>query len=247
MIPSHRIVTLDSLPLQRAAGELYRDVFGYEPTAQALSPRLMMGLLENGGSVLGAIDDEDRLLGFCYGFVGIEDGRTHHYSQAAVVAAAAQGLGLGRSLKFAQADVARRTGIDRMRWAYDPFNLRNAHFNLSVLGATGIRYLPDFYDEPGTDRVIAEWEFDRPSALPEGVLQAAIDAAREGDAPRGTVNGFTWLAAEITAEHSSHRYHRSHLAAELRATLAAGDRLLATERLADDSTAAVYVLGGIDR
>jgi len=239
---AHRIVTLDTLPLQRAAGALYRDVFGYEPTAQALSPRLLMGLLENGGSALGALGDDDQLLGFCYGFVGIEDGRLHHYSQAAVVAASAQGSGLGRSLKRAQADVARRTGIDRMRWAYDPYNVRNAHFNLAVLGAVGIRFLPDFYDEPGTDRVIVEWEFDRERRpLPATVLEEAARAARTH--ARGTIDGYTWLAADLGAERPSHRYDRSSLATELSAALAAGDRLLATERLADDSAAAIYLLG----
>lgn len=242
MTTAHRIVTLDTLALQRAAGALYRDVFGYEPTAQALSPRLLMGLLENGGSALGALGADDELLGFCYGFVGIEDGHTHHYSQAAVVAASAQGSGLGRSLKRAQAEVARRTGIDRMRWAYDPYNVRNAHFNLAVLGATGIRFLPDFYDEVGTDRVIVEWEFDRERlTLPPAVLEGAMaDAA---DAPSGVIDGFTWLAVDLGAETRSHRYDRSGLATELGSMLAAGDRLLATERLADDSAAAIYVLG----
>ena len=243
MSVAHRIVTLDTLPLQRAAGELYRDVFGYAPTAQALSPRLLMGLLENGGSALGAIDDDDRLLGFCYGFVGIENGRAHHYSQAAVVADAAQGMGLGRSLKLAQAAVARRTGVDRMRWAYDPYNVRNAHFNLAVLGAAGIRFIPDFYDEPGTDRVIVEWEFDRERrVIPPAALESVTAAA--ADSPRGTIDGLTWLAADLGAESRSHRYDRSSLAAELSSMLAAGHRLLATERLADNSAAAIYVLGG---
>ena len=240
---SHRIVTLDTLPLQRAAGELYRYVFGYEPTAQALSPRLLMGLLENGGSALGAVGENDELLGFCYGFVGIDDGRTHHYSQAAVVARSAQGLGLGRSLKHAQAEVARRSGVDRMRWAYDPYNVRNAHFNLAVLGATGIRFIPDSYDEPATDRVIVEWEFDRARSLSNDVVQRARAAALSTDAARGTVDGYTWLAADSGSERLSHRYDRSSLAAELSSMLAAGDRLLATERLADDSSAAIYVLG----
>ena len=38
-----------------------------------------------------------------------------------------------------------------MRWTYDPFQIRNAHFNLDVLGARGRWFAPDLYG-PGADR-----------------------------------------------------------------------------------------------
>ncbi len=149
---------LDGMAEWTAASALYREVFGYAEPEWGLSPRLLAALGENGGTVIGALTGDGTLTGFCYGFTGVEGGEIYHYSQAAVVRAGAQGTGLGRLLKYAQAAVAQRTGARTMRWTFDPYALRNAHFNFAVLGATGIRFLPDFYREPGTDRVLVSWD-----------------------------------------------------------------------------------------
>ncbi|WP_436520812.1 GNAT family N-acetyltransferase [Actinoplanes sp. HUAS TT8] len=149
---------LDGMAEWTAAAALYREVFGYVAPEWGLSPRLLAALGENGGTVIGALDGDGTLTGFCYGFTGIEGGEVYHYSQAAVVKVGAQGAGLGRLLKYGQAAVARRTGARTMRWTFDPYALRNAHFNFAVLGATGIRFLPDYYRDPGTDRVLVSWD-----------------------------------------------------------------------------------------
>lgn len=149
---------LDGMAEWTAASALYREVFGYAEPEWGLSPRLLAALGENGGTVIGALTGDGTLTGFCYGFTGVERGEIYHYSQAAVVKAGAQGTGLGRLLKYAQAAVAQRTGARTMRWTFDPYALRNAHFNFAVLGATGIRFLPDFYREAGTDRVLVSWD-----------------------------------------------------------------------------------------
>ncbi|MEU4382083.1 GNAT family N-acetyltransferase [Micromonospora echinofusca] len=152
---------LAGLAERTAASALYRSVFGYEGPEHAVSPRLLAALGENAGSAIGAFDEDGCLVGFCYGFTGVEHGELYHYSQAAVVDARVQGRGVGRLLKHAQADAARRVGAHTMRWTFDPYALRNAHFNLNVLGAVGIRFLPDFYDDGGSDRVLVRWDLDR--------------------------------------------------------------------------------------
>ncbi len=143
---------------------LYRQVFGLGAGDPAMAPKLLVALQRNGGSALGAFDPSGRLVGFTYGFVGTQDGATYHYSQAAVVDAAAQGKGVGRVLKRAQAAEASRAGVRAMRWAYDPMLARNAHFNLDVLGARGRWFARDYYgvtDAAGrSDRVIVEWRTD---------------------------------------------------------------------------------------
>lgn len=143
---------------------LYRQVFGLGSGDPAMTPKLLVALQRNGGSALGAFDPSGRLVGFTYGFVGTQDGATYHYSQAAVVDAAAQGKGVGRVLKRAQAAEALRAGVRAMRWAYDPMLARNAHFNLDVLGARGRWFVRDYYgltDAAGrSDRVIVEWRTD---------------------------------------------------------------------------------------
>ncbi|HEY9292418.1 MAG TPA: hypothetical protein VIP98_14125 [Microlunatus sp.] len=178
-----KIITLHTAEQRRQAASLYRSVFGYDHPAYGVNPRLMSGLSSNGGSVIGALDNNDRLVGFTFGFLGTDGISTYHYSQAAVVAADLQGQGLGRQLKLAQREVALRSGVTTMRWAYDPLLTRNAHFNLDVLGARGIAFHPDMYDERGTDRVLVSWELgdvvdeDRRVRAPEDDLPTEESAA----------------------------------------------------------------------
>lgn len=151
---------LDSAELQQQAARLYRRVFGYQDPDVGLSPPLLTALLRNGGSVVGAVGRDGNLLGFAYGMRGGDGEHAYHYSQAAVVGPGSQGLGLGRELKLAQADVARGTGLRFMRWSYDPVLSRNAHFNLDVLGAIGRWFVDDFYLREHSDRVVVEWDLD---------------------------------------------------------------------------------------
>nr|WP_269091046.1 GNAT family N-acetyltransferase [Actinopolymorpha cephalotaxi] len=138
----------------------------------------------NGGSVIGAYDG-DTLVGFAYGYVGRDagTGEVYHYSQAAVVARAWQGRGVGRALKQGQREYVLATGLTRMRWAYDPVRARNAHFNLDVLGARGRWFVRDLYGpdthgsghggpaEP-TDRLVVEWDL---TGAPSPVAEPGAD------------------------------------------------------------------------
>lgn len=147
------------------AADLYRIVFGYDDRSHAVNPRLLRSLVVNGGSVVGARANggpADRgLVGFAYGFLGTDGRNTYHYSQAAVVDPRYQGQGIGRLLKLGQRDAALHFGQTRMRWAFDPALVRNAHFNLDVLGAVGRWIEKDFYGVAGTDRVIVDWNLTR--------------------------------------------------------------------------------------
>ncbi|WP_433831578.1 GNAT family N-acetyltransferase [Actinoplanes sp. CA-015351] len=170
---------LDGIAEATAAAALYRLVFGYTEPEWGLSPRLIMALQKNSGTAIGAFGADGTLIGFCYGFTAVEDGEIYHYSQAAVVAPGAQGGGVGRLLKQAQATAARATGARFMRWTFDPYALRNAHFNFAVLGATGIRFLPDFYGDPGTDRVLVTWGLGGDSVTRTHVVASVTTAASE--------------------------------------------------------------------
>jgi predicted GNAT superfamily acetyltransferase len=153
-----RTVTLTTPAQYAEAATLYREVFGYRHPDYGLNPRLLGALVGNGGSVVGVLDAAGRIVAFAYGFCGTDGRDFYHYSQSAVVAAEQQGRGLGRRLKQAQRDVALEHGMTHMRWTYDPIQTRNAHFNLDVLGARGRWFYPDLYGEPGTDRVVVEWD-----------------------------------------------------------------------------------------
>ena len=153
-----RTVTLTTPAQYAEAATLYREVFGYRHPDYGLNPRLLGALVGNGGSVVGVLDAAERIVAFAYGFCGTDGRGFYHYSQSAVVAAEQQGRGLGRMLKQAQRGVALEHGMTHMRWTYDPIQTRNAHFNLDVLGARGRWFYPDLYGEPGTDRVVVEWD-----------------------------------------------------------------------------------------
>lgn len=120
-----------------------------------------------GGVTAGAFDADGALLGFVFGFTGVEDGRLAHWSDLLAVRADAQNHGLGRRLKEFQRDAVLALGVTRMYWTFDPLVARNAHFNLNRLGARVREYVPDMYgldtgsvvhSGVGTDRFIVAWE-----------------------------------------------------------------------------------------
>ena len=148
---------------------LYRRVFGLRAEEGSLNARLLVAVARNSGIVLGAFAG-DELVGFAFSFLAQDptDGLCYQYSQTAAVLPDWQGCGVGRQLKLAQREVALSRGIRRMRWAFDPFKFRNAHFNLDVLGAHGTELARDLYGAHGygvdaqssTHRLIADWRLD---------------------------------------------------------------------------------------
>jgi predicted GNAT superfamily acetyltransferase len=149
--------------------ELYRTVFGLNPVDGAINARLLTAIDRNSGAVVGALHGSD-LVGFAFGFLAQDgpDGELYHYSQTAAVLPALQSKGVGRLLKMAQRAECLSDGVRYMRWAYDPMQARNAHFNLDVLGATVRALIPDMYGGAAprrdagdsTDRFVVRWDLD---------------------------------------------------------------------------------------
>ncbi|WP_271202497.1 GNAT family N-acetyltransferase [Microbacterium dextranolyticum] len=192
--------TLSTADDYRRAAELYSRVFGYAGSDLGLNANLLSALRKNGGATLGAVDDSGELVGFVYGFEGTDESRArYHYSQAAVVDRRYQGTGIGRRLKTAQREVALGWGQTHMRWTFDPLLVRNAHFNLVTLGAEGIRYERDFYDRPGSDRLVVDWNLSRTDDPHQAYRRAHAPATLAGrpgavvDAD-GLGDGACWIA-----------------------------------------------------
>jgi predicted GNAT superfamily acetyltransferase len=169
---------------------LYESIFELGPGDGSLNTRLLVGISRNSGIVVGAFAD-DVLIGFSFSFLARDDNATlYQYSQIAAVHRGWQGQGIGRLLKLTQRDIALSAGITEIRWAFDPFTIRNAHFNLDVLGARFHTLVRNFYGEHGhgldarnaTDRVIAVWSLDSTR-----VRALSADAPRE-PAPRSDVD-----------------------------------------------------------
>jgi predicted GNAT superfamily acetyltransferase len=125
-----------------AVEELQRAVWPGSET-DVVPAHLMITAVHNGGLAIGAFDDE-KLVGFVFGFPGIEstpDGpRPKHCSHMAGVLSGYQDRGLGFALKRAQWQMVRHQGLDHITWTYDPLLSRNAHLNISRLGAVCSTY-----------------------------------------------------------------------------------------------------------
>jgi predicted GNAT superfamily acetyltransferase len=74
------------------------------------------------------------------------------------------------ALKLRQRAWALSNGIESVTWTFDPLVARNAHFNLTKLGAEAGEYLIDFYGtlhddangDDATDRLLAVWRLASP-------------------------------------------------------------------------------------
>ena len=119
-----------------------------------------------GGQLIGARDGQT-LVGFVYGFVGLEEGRTTHHSHMLAVKPAYRNHDVGYKLKLAQRERVLAQGIQRITWTFDPLQSVNAYFNFCKLGVVSDAYKIDFYGETssalhraGTDRLWVTWLLD---------------------------------------------------------------------------------------
>lgn len=241
-----RTVTLSTRAQYAEAAALYRAVFGYQHPDYGLNPRLLGALVGNGGSVVGVLDAAERMVAFAYGFCGTDGSGFYHYSQSAVVAADQQGRGLGRRLKYAQREVALEHGMTHMRWTYDPLQTRNAHFNLDVLGARGRWFHPDLYGEPGTDRVVVEWDL-RPTTPPGPEQELGLELTEADWGVSGGQGSGRWLAvpADFTRLAASRPDAAEQVRREVRTAFIdlLGKGLVAESCARVDADTAVYRFG----
>jgi len=119
----------------------------------------------HGGLLLGAFDDDGKIIGMSFGYPGFRNGKLYLYSHMAGVVENKKYSNVGYSLKMKQRDLAASMGYDLIAWTFDPFNPLNAYFNISKLGAITRTYIKNFYGVMNdginrgmrTDRVVAEW------------------------------------------------------------------------------------------
>lgn len=162
--PTIIIRDIERIEEMRAVEELQKEV--WECSERDVVPLMMfIPTVEVGGILVGAFNEE-LLVGFAYGFVGVEGGRVIIHSDMLAVRPGYRDHSLGYKLKLAQRERAVSRGVSAMTWTFDPLQSRNAHLNFGKLGVVAGRYLINYYGEGsssslhrdiGTDRLWVNW------------------------------------------------------------------------------------------
>jgi predicted GNAT superfamily acetyltransferase len=146
-------------------------------------PTILLVAQKLGGVCAGAFAPSGRMLGFVFGMTGVRDGKLVHWSDLLAVRPEARGMHLGEQLKCYQRDLVLAVGVETMHWTFDPLVARNAHLNLTRLGARAVEYVPDMYgSDTGspmhgglpTDRVIVAWDLTRPPATASQSTESGV-------------------------------------------------------------------------
>ena len=196
------VCTIDAFTRVRA---LEAEVWALEPL-DVLPLTMLVATRAVGAILLGAYDG-DALVGFVYGFPGIEGGRTTIHSHMLAVRQGYRDLDLGYRLKVAQRERARALGVSEVTWTFDPMQSRNAHFNFGKLGVVADSYRVDFYGtecssfllRDSTDRLWVRWflESDRVCRRIDAREPATTDPVELGDAAPlvdARADGTPWTA-----------------------------------------------------
>ena len=165
--PVH-IRTLHSLQEMSQLVSLQRQIWGFgQPGADLPCPaRTLFALSESGGHLAAAFLD-DQPVGFLAAWMG-QFSNSHEpylHSQMLGVIQEHRHLNIGYHLKLDQRAFALESGLDRVRWTFDPLRTANANLNIRKLGAITCTYHCDYYggvqshftQQLPTDRIWAEW------------------------------------------------------------------------------------------
>lgn len=171
-----------------AVERLQREIWGSQDI-EIIAFETLMTAHKNGGVMLGAFDvveDEERMVGFVFGFVGLTaGGRVKHCSHIAGALPGYRDRGVGYALKLKQREIVLAQGIDLITWTFDPLESRNARFNIHKLGATCGVYLRNLYGAMRdklnaglpSDRFQVDWRISSPRVEAKLRGESALSSA----------------------------------------------------------------------
>jgi predicted GNAT superfamily acetyltransferase len=181
---------------------LEQQVWGFSDPYDMVPPVVFTITVKRGAILLGAFDEHDRMVGFCYSLVGRRerDRRVLQWSHMTGVLPEHRG-GLGHRLKIAQRERALALGYDLIEWTYDPLQAMNAHLNITKLGCVAEEYHRNVYGESTsalhkgtpTDRLVAQWHIATPHVARrlESAPELRFRTREVADAPVVNTTGTT--------------------------------------------------------
>lgn len=192
---SIHIEKLTTIQQFRQGEELQKQVWGMSDT-DVVPLHLLLTAQKNGGLVLGAFDEEGKMIALLFGFLGARNATAQqlkHCSHMMGVLEEWRGQGVGYRLKLAQREHALAQGLELVTWTYDPLESLNAALNIGKLGVVCRTYFRDLYGEMedglnvglSTDRFQVEWWIASQRVahrLASGGYRPSLDAALESGA-----------------------------------------------------------------
>jgi len=196
MSESIHIRPLSTIDEYTEAEEVQHRAWSMDDYRNAVPQHLLLTAQKNGGLVAGAFDEQNRMLGFVFGFLGLSaDGKLKHCSHMMGILPEYQRHNIGYRLKCFQRQYVQKQDIDLITWTYDPLEGQNAMLNISKLGCVVHKYFHNMYgDSLGglnrglpTDRFEVEWWLNSPHVV------SVVDQGRE----RSTLESFKAKGAEM--------------------------------------------------
>ena len=175
-------------------------------------PEMLRALAESGNVPWGAFD-ADEMIGYVLGWAGVDaDDGLHVHSHMLAAVPGRRHSGVGYAMKLAQRAMALDQGITLARWTFDPLIARNAHFNVTKLGAHCDRFNRNFYGEMSdsinagdrSDRLVVRWDLERePGPWPYPQDRDRSSCARRGRPNGHARNGWTTTTRPPTGSFDS--------------------------------------------
>lgn len=164
------------------AYDLFESVWG--PAAEPVATHELLLVLGRTGSYVAGAYDGGRLVGASVGLLAADPAHAGPdvvpalHSHVTAVAADVRSRRVGYALKLHQRAWAVGRGLPAVTWTYDPLVRRNAHLNLTKLGAAAVRYVDDYYGAlddainggDATDRLVLRWDVAAPLGAAEEVV-----------------------------------------------------------------------------
>jgi predicted GNAT superfamily acetyltransferase len=143
-ISIHPMTTIEEC---RIIERLQAEIWGSDDI-EVTPDHVLLTLAKEGSIVLLAMDEDEKPIGFAFGFLGFTaDNRLKFASHVVGVLPPYQNQGIGYQLKLAQREAALARNLDLITWTFDPLQGRNARFNLRKLGVVCNTYLRNLYGD----------------------------------------------------------------------------------------------------
>ncbi len=153
----------------QAVIKLQKEVWGFTELEDFAAVPLLMIANQFGGAVNVAQESSGRFIGFSLAYLGrTSEHKLIWWSHMTAVIEEYRNKDIGLRLKSRQREDALASGIDQIRWTFDPLRALNAHFNIHKLGVIVREYEENIYGYSSsplhmglpTDRFVAEWNLN---------------------------------------------------------------------------------------